>query len=37
MLGSKLATRGHVGEIYGVYDVNPNMFIKLAGIRNNFV
>ncbi len=27
-LGSKLATRGHVGEAYYIFDINPNMFIK---------
>jgi len=34
--GSKLATRGHVGEAYYIYDVNPNMFIKLAGLYYDY-
>ena len=29
-IGSKLATRGHVGEAYYIIDVNPRMSIKLA-------
>ena len=32
MIGSKLATRGHVGEAYYIFDINPNMFIKLGGL-----
>ncbi|WP_303722658.1 DUF3373 family protein [Malonomonas rubra] len=31
-LGSKLATRGHVGEAYYIFEVNRNAFIKLGGI-----
>ncbi|PLX97153.1 MAG: DUF3373 domain-containing protein [Desulfuromonas sp.] len=36
MLGSKLATRGQVFEGYYVFDVNPNMFIKLAGLYYDY-
>jgi len=36
MLGSKLATRGHVGEVYTIFDVNPKMFIKLAGLYYDY-
>ena len=32
MLGSKLAVRGSVAEGYYIWDINPNMFIKLAGL-----
>ncbi|MCK5914200.1 MAG: DUF3373 family protein, partial [Desulfuromusa sp.] len=32
LLGSKLATRGHVGEIYYIFDINPNAFIKIGGL-----
>ena len=35
-LGSKLATRGHVGEAYYIFDINPRMSIKLAGIYYDF-
>jgi len=35
-LGSKLATRGHVGEAYYIFDINPKMFIKLAGLYYDF-
>ncbi|MGK2905612.1 MAG: DUF3373 family protein [Desulfuromonadales bacterium] len=35
-LGSKLATRGHVGEAYYIFDINPHMFIKLAGLYYDF-
>ena len=34
---SKLATRGHVGEAYYIFDINPRMFIKLSGIYYDFV
>jgi hypothetical protein len=37
VLGSKLATRGHVGEAYYIFDINPNMFVKLSGIYYDFV
>ena len=36
MLGSKLATRGHVGEAYYIFDVNPNMFIKVGGMYYDY-
>ena len=36
MLGSKLATRGHVGEAYYIFDVNPNMFIKIGGLYYDY-
>jgi len=36
MVGSKLATRGHVGEAYYIVDINPNMFIKLGGLYYDF-
>ena len=35
-VGSKLATRGHVGEAYYIFDINPRMFIKLSGIYYDF-
>ena len=35
-LGSKLATRGQVGEAYYIFDINPNMFIRLAGLYYDF-
>ena len=35
-LGSKLATRGHVCEAYYIFDINPKMFIKLAGLYYDF-
>ena len=36
MLGSKLATRGNVGEAYYIFDINPNMFIKLGGLYYDY-
>jgi len=36
VVGSKLATRGHAGEAYYIFDVNPNMFIKLGGIYYDY-
>jgi len=36
VIGSKLATRGHVGEAYYIFDVNPNTFIKLGGIYYDY-
>jgi hypothetical protein len=36
MIGSKLATRGHVGEAYYIFDVNPNMFIKVGGLYYDY-
>ncbi|PLX79060.1 MAG: DUF3373 domain-containing protein [Desulfuromonas sp.] len=35
-IGSKIATRGHVGEAYYIVDVNPNMFIKLGGLYYDY-
>ncbi|MCL1075377.1 DUF3373 domain-containing protein [Shewanella dokdonensis] len=35
-IGSKLATRGHVVEGYYIFDVNPHMFIKLAGLYYDY-
>jgi len=32
MLGSKLATRGHVGEAYYIFEINSNFFIKVGGL-----
>ncbi len=37
MIGSKLATRGHVGEAYYIFDINPNMFIKLGGLYYDYL
>ncbi len=36
LIGSKLATRGHAGEAYYIFDINPNMFIKLGGIYYDY-
>jgi hypothetical protein len=36
VVGSKLATRGHVGEAYYIFDINPNMFIKVGGIYYDY-
>ncbi len=36
VIGSKLATRGHVGEAYYIFDVNPNMFVKLGGLYYDY-
>jgi hypothetical protein len=36
MIGSKLATRGHVTEAYYLFDVNPNMFIKVGGLYYDY-
>ncbi len=35
-IGSKLMTRGHAGEAYYIFDINPNMFIRLSGIYYDF-
>jgi hypothetical protein len=35
-LGSKLATRGHVGEAYYVFELNRKAFIKLSGIYYDY-
>jgi hypothetical protein len=36
IIGSKLATRGHVGEAYYIIDVNPNMFIKVGALYYDY-
>jgi len=36
VIGSKLATRGHVGEAYYIFDINPKMFIKVGGIYYDY-
>lgn len=36
VIGSKLAARGHVGEAYYIFDVNPNMFIKVGGLYYDY-
>ncbi len=36
MVGSKLATRGHVVEGYYIFDINPKMFIKVGGIYYDY-
>ena len=36
LLGSKLATRGHVGEVYYIFDINRNAFIKVGGIYYDY-
>lgn len=36
MIAPKLAARGQVGEAYYIFDINPNMFIKLAGLAYDY-
>lgn len=36
LLGSKLSTRGHVGEAYYIFDINPNAFIKIGGLYYDY-
>jgi len=36
MLGSKLSTRGHVGEVYYIFDINPRAFIKIGGLYYDY-
>ncbi len=36
LVGSKLAARGHVGEAYYIFDINPNMFIKVGGLYYDY-
>ena len=36
LLGSKLTTRGQVGEAYYIFDINPNCFIKVGGLYYDF-
>ncbi len=35
-VGSKLATRGHAGEVYYIVDINPRMFLKFGGIYYDY-
>jgi hypothetical protein len=35
-IAPKLATRGQVAELYYILDINPNMFIKLAGLYYDY-
>ena len=35
-MGSKIGTRGHAGEAYYIFDVNPRMSIKLGGIYYDY-
>ncbi|WP_028763858.1 DUF3373 domain-containing protein [Shewanella colwelliana] len=35
-IGSKLATHGHVAEAYYMFDINPRMFIKVAGLYYDY-
>jgi hypothetical protein len=34
--GSKLAARGHVGEAYYIFDINPRAFIKVGAIYYDY-
>lgn len=36
VVGSKLATRGHVGEAYYIFDINPRAFIKVGAIYYDY-
>ncbi len=36
VIGSKLATRGQVGEAYYIFEVNPKMFIKVGGLYYDY-
>ena len=36
LLGSKLSTRGQVGEAYYIFDINPHCFIKVGGLYYDF-
>jgi hypothetical protein len=36
LIGSKLATRGQVGEIYYIFDINPHAFIKIGGLYYDY-
>jgi len=35
-IGSKLMTRGHVGEAYYIFDINPHMTFKLSGLYYDY-
>lgn len=36
VIGSKLATRGQVGEAYYIVEVNPRMFLKFGGLYYDY-
>jgi hypothetical protein len=36
LVGSKLSTRGHVGEAYYLFDINPRAFIKIGGLYYDY-
>ena len=36
LIGSKLSTRGHVGEVYYIFDINPRAFIKIGGLYYDY-
>lgn len=36
LLGSKLATRGQVGEAYYIFDINPHCFLKIGGLYYDY-
>lgn len=36
LLGSKLATRGHVAEAYYIFEINRNAFIKVGGLYYDY-
>ncbi len=36
LIGAKLSTRGHVGEIYYIFDLNPHAFIKIGGLYYDY-
>ena len=36
LLGSKLQTRGQVGEAYYIFDINPHCFIKVGGLYYDY-
>ena len=35
-MGSKLATRGHVGEAYYIFEINPRAFIKVGALYYDY-
>lgn len=36
LLGSKLSTRGHVGEVYYIFDINPHAYITVGGLYYDY-
>ncbi|HKL25613.1 MAG TPA: DUF3373 family protein [Desulfuromonadales bacterium] len=36
VMGSKLATRGHVGEAYYIFEINPRAFIKVGALYYDY-